>query len=225
MDDGARDGGQQARAQLADLRREYGAAGLLEADLAPDPVTMFGRWFDQAGASGIHEPNAVVVSTVGPDGGPSSRTVLLKGLDERGFVFYTNYDSRKGHDLDARPGCALLFPWHDLERQVRVEGRAERVSDAESSAYFARRPRGSQLGAWASPQSHEVASREELDQRYADAQARFEGRDVERPPHWGGFRVVPAVVEFWQGRPGRMHDRIVYRRDDAGEWTTVRLAP
>ena len=209
---------------LAALRQEYGDAGLEADGLAPDPVSMFRRWFDQARSSGLHEPNALVVSTVGADGGPSSRTVLLKGLDERGFVFYTNYDSRKGHDLDARPACALLFPWHDLERQVRVEGRAERVAPEESAAYFAQRPRGSQLGAWASPQSQEVASRAELDERYAAAEARFEGVDVERPPHWGGYRVVPEVVEFWQGRRGRMHDRLVYRRGSDG-WQVVRLAP
>jgi pyridoxamine 5'-phosphate oxidase len=176
--------------------------------------------------SGLHEPNAMVVSTVSAEGRPSSRMVLLKGVDERGFVFYTNYESRKGAELSATGVAALLFPWHDLQRQVRVEGPVERVSAAESEAYFASRPRGSQLGAWASPQSQEVASREELDFRYADVEQRFgDDGEVSLPPFWGGFRVVPALVEFWQGRKGRLHDRLVYRRDGDGEWRTSRLAP
>jgi pyridoxamine 5'-phosphate oxidase len=209
---------------LAALRREYGDAGLDTPDIAPDPVSMFRRWLDDAVASGLHEPNAVVVATVSDDGLPSSRLVLLKGIDERGFVFYTNYDSRKGHELLAHPACSLLFPWHDLQRQVRVEGRAEQVTPEENAAYFASRPRGSQIGAWASSQSDEVASRAELDEEYAAAEQRFEGGDVPVPDHWGGFRVVPESVEFWQGRKGRMHDRLVYRRTTDG-WGTVRLAP
>ncbi len=210
---------------LSALRREYGDEGLDTPDLAADPVSMFRRWLDATIESGLHEPNAMVVSTVSGEGRPSSRTVLLKDLDERGFVFYTNYESRKGQDLEANRAAALLFPWHDLQRQVRVEGIAERVSLEESEAYFAERPRDSRLGAWASPQSRTVASRDELDELYAGAERRFgsEG-DVPLPPQWGGYRVVPEVVEFWQGRKGRMHDRLVYRRD--GErWGTSRLAP
>ena len=213
-------------AVLAALRREYGDAGLDDPDLAADPVTMFRRWMQDTIDSGLHEPNAMVVSTVSPRGRPSSRMVLLKGVDERGFVFYTNYDSRKGAELLANPACALLFTWHDLQRQVRVEGRAEQVSREESAAYFATRPRGSQLGAWASPQSTEAATRSELDESYRAAEERFDGSDVPLPDNWGGFRVVPEVVEFWQGRRGRMHDRLVYRRPaGAGEWEVVRLAP
>ena len=213
---------------LRGLREEYAASGLRESDLAPDPMTMFGLWFSDARAAGLHEPNAMVVSTVSRDGAPSSRTVLLKGLDDgagrEGFVFYTNHASRKGDDLAADPRCALLFPWHPLERQVRVEGRAERLSREVVAAYFAERPRGSQLGAWASAQSSVVAGREELEAAYAAAEERFAGGEVPVPDGWGGYVVLPEVVELWQGRPSRMHDRLVYRRSGDG-WATERLAP
>jgi len=209
---------------LGALRHDYATGGLDETDLDPDPMAMFRRWMDDAVGSGLHEPNAMVVASVSADGDPSMRMVLLKGLDD-GFVFFTNYESRKGDELLARDTCALLFPWHDLERQVRVEGRASRLTDVENAAYFASRPRASQLGAWASPQSRVVASRAELDDRYAQAQDRFgEDVDVPVPPHWGGFRVLPASVEFWQGRRGRMHDRLRYRRTAEG-WSVERLAP
>lgn len=212
---------------LGGLRREYGEAGLDVPDLADDPIAMFRRWLADAVFAGLHEPNAMVVATATPAGVPSARLVLLKGLDERGFCFYTNYDSRKGHELDANPACALVFPWHDLQRQVRVEGTAGRVSPEESAAYFATRPREARLGAWASPQSQVVGSRAELDERYGAAERRFAEEEVGLPPTWGGFVVAPERVEFWQGRKGRMHDRLVYRRSDAarGGWTTERLAP
>ena len=209
---------------LASLRREYGDAGLDVPDLAPDPVAMFERWLGDAVAAPLHEPNAMVVSTVSAEGRPSSRLVLLKGVDERGFVFYTNYDSRKGDELSGNAHASLLFPWHDLQRQVRVDGRAQQVSREESAAYFASRPRESQLGAWASPQSSVVGSRDELDRQYDEVKQRFDDSDVPLPPHWGGFRVVPDTVEFWQGRKGRMHDRLVYRRTGDG-WAVDRLAP
>ena len=209
---------------LAALRREYGDAGLGRSDLDPDPVAMFERWLGDAVDAPLHEPNAMVVSTASADGLPASRMVLLKAVDERGFVFYTNYESRKADELTANPRAALLFPWHELQRQVRVEGPVERVSHAESAAYFASRPRESQLGAVASPQSRVVASREELDALLHQAEERYAGQDVPLPESWGGFRVVAEVVEFWQGRRGRMHDRLVYRR--AGDrWEVVRLAP
>jgi len=212
---------------LGRLRREYGDHGLDLPDLADDPIAMFRRWLDDTVQAGLHEPNAMVVATVSAEGRPSARMVLLKGLDERGFVFYTNYSSRKASDIDANPAVSLLFPWHDLQRQVRVEGTAVRVSEDESQAYFASRPRDSQLGAWASPQSEVVSSRAALDERYGGVLAQFAGLDaVPLPPYWGGFRVVPDAVEFWQGRKGRMHDRLVYRRP-AGDaaWAVVRLAP
>jgi pyridoxamine 5'-phosphate oxidase len=209
---------------LAALRREYGDAGLDDPDLAEDPMAMFRRWLHDAVVAGLHEPNAMVVSTVSAQGHPSSRLVLLKGSDERGLVFYTNYESRKATELSLNPSCAVLFPWHDLQRQVRVEGTVERVSHEESQRYFASRPRGSQLGAWASPQSRVVASRDELERSYAEVEDRFHGLDVPLPENWGGYRVVPDVVEFWQGRRGRMHDRLVYRRSADG-WEVVRLAP
>ena len=207
---------------LAALRYEYGRAGLDEGDLAADPFAMFERWMDDAVSAGLHEPNAMVASTVDADGAPSSRMLLLKGVSDGGFVFFTNTGSRKGVDLAANPRCALLFPWHPLERQVRIEGVATPLPRPEIDAYFATRPRGSQLGAWASPQSR-VTTKQRLAEAYAAAEARYPG-EVPVPDEWGGYVVGPHVVEFWQGRRDRMHDRLVYRRVDGG-WETERLAP
>ena len=208
---------------LASLRKDYARAGLEESDLDPDPITMFDRWLRDAVEADLYDANAMVVSTVSSEGQPSSRMVLLKGLDEHGFVFFTNTGSRKGEELAANDRCALLFPWHPLERQVRVEGRAVPLDRASVEAYFSSRPRKSRLGAWASHQSQEVAGRAELLTAYAAAEERFPD-DVPVPEEWGGYVVLPEVVEFWQGRPGRMHDRLVYRRTPSG-WTTHRLAP
>jgi pyridoxamine 5'-phosphate oxidase len=208
---------------LAALREEYARAGLDEADLAADPVTMFDRWMGEAHDAIRHDANAMVVSTVGADGAPSSRMVLLKGLSDDGFVFFTNTRSRKGAELAANARCALLFPWHVLERQVRVEGTARPLPRADVEAYFSSRPHGSQLGAWASHQSQVVAGRAELEDAYADAAARFPDA-VPVPDEWGGYVVRPEVVEFWQGRTSRMHDRLVYRRSGSA-WATERLAP
>ena len=213
----------------AAMRRQYRAAGLTEADLAADPCTQFAHWFADAvratGSGLLTEPNAMVVSTVGADGAPSSRTVLLKGYDQRGFVFYSNYDSRKSRELAGNPRTCLLFPWHPMARQVIVSGTATRVSAEETAAYFHSRPHGSQLGARASRQSTVVASREVLEQRYAEQAARFpEGTQVPVPDHWGGFRVEAHTVEFWQGRENRLHDRLRYTRSGAG-WSVDRLAP
>jgi pyridoxamine 5'-phosphate oxidase len=211
---------------VADWRREYADRGLTDVDLGPDPIVAFETWLDEARTAGLHEPNAMVVATAGPNDSPTARMVLLKTVDPRGFVFYTNLHSAKAADLLARPPCALLFPWHALERQVRIEGRAEVVGDAEADAYFATRPRGSQVGAWASPQSQPVPSRDFLDARYAAEADRFAAVDpVPRPPHWSGFLVRPDRIEFWQGRPGRMHDRIRFDRSDDDSWATERLAP
>ena len=209
---------------VANLRKEYTRAGLAEADVAPDPVEQFRRWFDVALAAGLHEPNAMTVATATRDGRPSARVVLLKGFEERGFVFYTNYEGRKGRELEENPRAALLFYWGELERQVRVEGAVSRVSEEESDAYYASRPRGSRLGAWASEQSRVVGGREVLEERIGDLEAEYEGREVPRPPFWGGYRVGPEVVEFWQGRENRLHDRLVYRRQGAG-WEIRRLQP
>ncbi|RNL66179.1 pyridoxamine 5'-phosphate oxidase [Nocardioides marmoriginsengisoli] len=208
---------------LAALRAEYELGGLDEADLDADPLTMFSRWFAEARAAGLVEANAMVLATSTPTG-PSTRTVLLKGLDPGGFVFFTNYESRKAAELAVSPACALLFGWYPLQRQVRIEGVAEKVARAETEEYFASRPRDSQLGAWASRQSAEVGSREDLDAAYAEAEQRFAGQEIPAPPFWGGYRVVPTRIEFWQGRRGRMHDRLVYLDGPEG-WRSARLAP
>ncbi|MCC9306712.1 pyridoxamine 5'-phosphate oxidase [Kitasatospora sp. RB6PN24] len=207
------------------MRRHYAEEGLSETDLAPDPVAQFSRWFAQAERAGVLEPNAMVLSTADADGRPSSRTVLLKGFDERGFVFFTNYGSRKGAELAVNPQASLLFPWYALERQVIVIGQVERTGRDETAAYFRTRPHGSQLGAWASEQSSPVGSREVLEQRFAELEARYpEGEGVPVPPFWGGYRVVPQSVEFWQGRPNRLHDRLRYAAAEPG-WTVERLCP
>ncbi|MDT0305373.1 pyridoxamine 5'-phosphate oxidase [Streptomyces sp. DSM 44917] len=207
------------------MRARYRQAGLDEKDLAADPVDQFEQWFAQAAASGLHEPNAMVLATADAEGRPSTRTVLLKRFDRRGFVFFTNYGSRKGRELAANPRASLLFPWHAVARQVIVSGTVERTGRAETAAYFRTRPHGSQLGAWASEQSSTVASRAQLDQLYAELAERYpEGEDVPAPPQWGGFRVVPESVEFWQGRENRLHDRLRYVRE--GErWAVERLCP
>jgi pyridoxamine 5'-phosphate oxidase len=211
----------------ADMREQYRTMELHPADLAPDPIAQFARWFKEAAADPvIHEPNAMVVSTATPDGRPSSRTVLLKHYDEAGFVFFTNYGSRKGTELAANPHVALLFPWHPLARQVIVTGRAARTGREETAAYFRTRPHGSQLGAWASDQSRVIGSRAELLARYADLAARYpDGQEVPVPPEWGGFRVVPDTVEFWQGHENRLHDRLRYARAEDGSWYVERLCP
>ncbi len=209
---------------LADLRKEYTQRGLSEADLADDPFVQFGRWFDQALAAELPEPNAMTLASASTDGRPSARVVLLKGVDARGFCFYTNYAGRKAREIETNPHAALVFFWPQLERQIRIEGRVERVAAAESDAYFASRPRGSQIGALASPQSQPIAGREALEAQYAVLEAQYAGRDVLRPDGWGGYRVAPEVVEFWQGRPSRLHDRLRYRRDGEA-WVIERLAP
>jgi pyridoxamine 5'-phosphate oxidase len=211
--------------RVARLRKEYTRAGLKESDTHPNPKEQFRTWFDEALAANLHEPNAMTLATSTPHGRPSVRVVLLKGFDERGFVFYTNYEGRKGEELEANPYCALLFYWGELERQVRVEGRVGRLPDEESDAYFAGRPRGSQLGAWASEQSRPVKDRGALEERLRELEAEYEGREVPRPPFWGGYRVEPEVIEFWQGRENRLHDRLRYRRSGNGGWRRERLQP
>lgn len=206
------------------LRREYTLSGLSAAELARDPLTQFSVWFDTAVAAGVHEPNAMTLATADATGRPSARTVLLKGVDAHGFTFFTNHGSRKGRDMAENPRAALVFRWDALERQVTVAGPVERVSAAESDAYFASRPLGSRIGAWTSAQSSVIAGRRELDERRAEVERRFAGGDVPRPPFWGGFRVLPEEVEFWQGRPDRLHDRLRYRRSPGG-WLLERLSP
>jgi pyridoxamine 5'-phosphate oxidase len=208
------------------MRREYLASGGLdEADLAPDWLTQFGQWLADAVTAGLPEPNAMVLATADPQGRPSARTVLLKGYDARGFTLYTNYDSRKGREALANPYASLVFPWFAIHRQVVVCGRVEPVERADTEAYFALRPRGARLGAWASPQSSVIESREVLDDAWTEMERRWPG-DAEIPPpdNWGGLRVVPETVEFWQGRESRLHDRLCFRRTD-GIWAVERLAP
>ncbi|MFE9450675.1 pyridoxamine 5'-phosphate oxidase [Streptomyces sp. NPDC006739] len=214
----------------AAMRKQYRAEGLAEQDLAAHPMDQFTRWFEQAAQAAVHgtiyEPNAMVVSTADAEGRPSSRTVLMKAYDTDGFVFYTNYDSRKARDLAVNPYVSVLFPWHPIARQVVVTGTAGRTGRDETAAYFRTRPHGSQLGSWASAQSSVISSRADLDASYADLVARYpEDEQVPVPPHWGGFRIVPETVEFWQGRQNRLHDRLRYVARADGSWKVERLSP
>jgi pyridoxamine 5'-phosphate oxidase len=206
------------------LREEYTLAGLSEEELNPDPIRQFGLWMEQAVASGVAEPNAMTLATATPEGRPSARMVLLKEFDERGFVFYTNYSSVKAEQLAANPFAALVFYWSELERQVRIEGEVTKVAKEESAAYFRVRPRASQIGAHASPQSARIANRSWLEDRFRQLSDAFEGSEVPLPEDWGGYRVRPEVVEFWQGRPSRLHDRLAYRRTE-NRWRIDRLSP
>ncbi len=211
---------------LLAIQRDFEAIGLDRDALVDDPFEQFSRWFDEAVRVGVHQPEAMAVATATADAEPSVRLVLLRLVDPRGFVFFTNYASRKGGELASNPSAGIVFPWHQISRQVRVNGQVERVDGAESDAYFATRPRGSQLSAWASPQSQVVADRAELESRRVDQEQRWDGREVERPPGWGGLRVVPHELEFWQGRANRFHDRFRYRRADGeATWTIERLGP
>lgn len=209
---------------IRDMRKSYERGELDEQASAGNPVEQFAAWFDEAKNGEITEPNAMTLATVGADGRPSTRIVLVKSFDEDGIVFFTNYDSRKGRELAENPLAALQFHWVEQERVVRIEGRVEKVSEAESDEYFQMRPLGSRYGAWASPQSEVIASREVIAENEAAAKERF-GDEVPRPEHWGGYRLVPDTWEFWQGRPSRLHDRLRYTREGSGEWQRDRLAP
>jgi pyridoxamine 5'-phosphate oxidase len=210
---------------LADLRKEYSLAGLKENDLAKDPFRQFDKWFQEAEAAKLTEPNAMTLATASRDGRPSARTVLLKGVDGRGFVFYTNFESRKGRELDGNPQATLVFPWIAIERQVIVSGPVTKVSREEVEAYFHSRPLASQLGAWASQQSTIIAGRSQLEESMKAVEKKYAGQVVPLPPFWGGYRLSPETVEFWQGRRSRLHDRLRYRREAGGSWTVERLSP
>ena len=209
----------------SDLRIDYGRGRLDEADVAADAVEQFGRWFADARAAKVPEPNAMTLATADAGGAPSARIVLLKSFDARGFTFYTNYESRKGRELAANPRAALCCFWQPLERQVRIEGTVEKVGRAESEAYFCSRPRQAQIGAWVSQQGAPLTSRAELERLEAELQARFGEGPIPLPEYWGGFRVVPTAIEFWQGRPSRLHDRLIYTVAEAGRWDVRRLSP
>jgi pyridoxamine 5'-phosphate oxidase len=209
---------------IADLRQDYRQQALLETEADPDPMVQFQRWFDQALAANLLEPNAMTLATVDSSGQPSARIVLLKGVDAQGFTFFTNYTGRKGQELAANPKAALVFLWGELERQVRIEGTVHQITPAESDEYFHSRPISSQLGAWASEQSQVIANRQVLEDRLAQLKEQFTNEEIPRPPHWGGYRLVPNAIEFWQGRTSRLHDRLLYTRE-ASAWQRVRLAP
>lgn len=209
---------------LSDLRKDYKLRTLGEEDVLPDAIAQFKKWWQEALDCEIEEPNAMALSTVDEEGAPSSRIVLLKDFDEEGFTFYTNYDSHKAHDIMQHNRVALLFFWKELERQVRIEGSAEKIAAAESDAYFKSRPQGSKIGAWASPQSRVIENRQVLETKVAETEKKFENTEVERPANWGGYIVHPGSIEFWQGRSSRLHDRLKYSRENK-DWKIVRLAP
>lgn len=210
---------------IADIRQDYMLAALDEETAGSDPVAFFSRWFTEAEAAQITEINAMTLATVGADNYPHARIVLLKGLDDQGFVFFTNYDSNKGNELSANPHAALVFFWKELERQVRIEGVIEKVSASDSDIYFNSRPAASRIGAWSSPQSREITHRNILDLNYEKYTAEFSDIDIPRPAHWGGYRLIPTRIEFWQGRSSRMHDRILFVKQAVGSWQRSRLAP
>ena len=209
---------------VADLRKEYTMNGLSEENALASPFEQFNQWFQDALRADVHEPNAMHLSTISAEGTPKGRIVLVKGFDEAGFVFYSNYNSQKGNDLEANPVASLTFFWPELERQVRIEGHVTKTTAAESDTYYQSRPRSSRIGAWVSAQSQPIAQRSDLEMRETDLEKQFEGQNIERPAHWGGYRVVPNRIEFWQGRPSRLHDRLVYALK-AGEWQMSRLQP
>ncbi len=210
---------------LSDTRNEYSKANLDESDIDPDPVVFFQHWYDQAVAARVYEPNAFVLSTIGLDQYPDARVLLLKGIDKGRFVFYTNLESEKSQEIQKSSGVSMLFFWPELERQVRIQGKAILLSDARAEAYFTTRPRNSQLGAWASMQSTIVQSREVLEKRYTEYEEKFAGKPIPKPDYWGGYEVSVHRMEFWQGRESRLHDRIVYSKSDSGTWETARLCP
>lgn len=210
---------------MNELPLQYNIDSIDEQTVDRDPLTLFERWWHEAKAVGIHLAEAMTLATSTPDGKPSARLVLLKQADEHGFVFFTNYNSMKARELDSNPQAALVFYWPQLERQVRVEGKVERTSAAESDAYFKTRPRESQIGALASPQSEVIDSRAALQQKADELEKLYDGREVERPAHWGGYRLHAERIEFWKGRPGRLHDRVLYERGAGGSWSIKRLAP
>jgi len=210
---------------IADLRRDYASRSLMESDVASNPVSQFEKWWNEALESAIIEPNAMTLATASSDGMPSARIVLLKGFSQQGFVFYTNYKSFKGIQLDENPKACLVFLWKELERQVRITGLVKKTEVKESDHYFASRPEGSKIGAWASPQSQVISGREWLEKQFTEYSNKFKGHAPQRPPHWGGYLVQPVIIEFWQGRQSRLHDRIQYSLDDAGNWKIERLAP
>ena len=210
---------------IADLRQNYTRAGLSEAEINSDPIEQFKTWFEQARNADLIEPNAMTIATATPEGKPTARIVLLKGVSDRGFVFYTNYESQKGQQLIANPYAALVFLWDKLERQVRIEGEVEKLSTQESAEYFHSRPKASQLGAIASDQSRVIPNRDILEQRLTELQEKYAEKTVPLPEHWGGFRVIPNRIEFWQGRPSRLHDRLVYDLQTDNSWQINRLSP
>lgn len=210
---------------IENLRQEYRSAILSENTAAPDPFGQFAKWFSETLDAHLPEPNAAVLATVSADRKPSARVLLLKGFDENGFIFYTNYLSRKGRELAKNPNAAMVFFWVELERQVRIEGTVEKLSKEESTRYFHSRPKASQLGALASPQSQEIAGREVLAKKLEELEGKYRNTEIPKPSHWGGYILKPQSVEFWQGGPGRLHDRIVYRKSDKNNWKIVRLAP